>query len=159
MAVLTAPTASRGQERPVGLTLEEPVYRAGRTRPRWVATTAMERRADESVAGSITALHKAFGDKAVLDGVDLAIRRGEFVVLLGPSGTGKTTLLRLLTRLEKPDAGTVLVPGRRITVYQEPRLIPSKRVLGNVAVGQRRSAANREHAARALAEVNLDGKA
>ncbi|MFE7742636.1 ABC transporter ATP-binding protein [Nocardia sp. NPDC057455] len=113
----------------------------------------------EPVAVSITGLRKSFGDKTVLDGVDLTIRRGEFVVLLGPSGTGKTTLLRLLTGLEAPDAGEVLVPGRRTTVYQEPRLIPSKRVLANVIVGQRRSRLNREAGLRALAEVNLDGKA
>ncbi|MGW0042579.1 ABC transporter ATP-binding protein [Rhodococcus sp. NPDC003348] len=123
------------------------------------ATAANDRRAGQPVAVSISGLRKTFGDKVVLDGVDLEIRRGEFVVLLGPSGTGKTTLLRLLTGLEKPDAGTVLVPTRRTTVYQEPRLIPSKRVLGNVTVGQSRTSETRERAARALAEVNLDGKA
>lgn len=123
------------------------------------AVTANDRRAGQPVAVSITGLHKAFGDKVVLDGVDLEIRRGEFVVLLGPSGTGKTTLLRLLTGLEKPDSGQVLVPSRRTTVYQEPRLIPSKRVLGNVTVGQPRSADTRDRGTQALAEVNLDGKA
>ncbi|MDO3647976.1 ABC transporter ATP-binding protein [Nocardia mangyaensis] len=111
------------------------------------------------VAVSITGLRKAFGDKTVLDGIDLTIRRGEFVVLLGPSGTGKTTLLRLLTGLETPDAGEVLVPARRTTVYQEPRLIPSKRVLANVIVGLRRGKAQREAGLRALDEVHLDGKA
>ncbi|WP_037067220.1 ABC transporter ATP-binding protein [Pseudonocardia acaciae] len=111
------------------------------------------------VAVSITGLRKSFGEKVVLDGVDLTIRRGEFVVLLGRSGTGKTTLLRLLTGLEAPDAGEVLVPGRRTTVYQEARLVPSKRVLGNVTIGQRRSRSAREAGLRALAEVHLDGKA
>ncbi|MBF6469812.1 ABC transporter ATP-binding protein [Nocardia beijingensis] len=114
---------------------------------------------EEPVAVSISGLRKSFGAKTVLDGVDLTIRRGEFVVLLGPSGAGKTTLLRLLTGLEAPDAGRILVPGRRTTVYQEPRLIPSKRVLANVVVGQRRSRQHREAGLRALAEVNLDGKA
>ncbi|MEV0335152.1 ATP-binding cassette domain-containing protein [Nocardia sp. NPDC050717] len=113
----------------------------------------------EPVAVSITGLRKAFGTKTVLDGVDLTIRRGEFVVLLGPSGTGKTTLLRLLTGLETPDAGEVLVPPRRTTVYQEPRLIPSKRVLANVLVGLRRTRTQREAGLRALREVHLDGKA
>ncbi|MFJ4654023.1 ABC transporter ATP-binding protein [Nocardia sp. NPDC088792] len=111
------------------------------------------------VAVSITGLRKAFGDKVVLDGVDLTIRRGEFVVLLGPSGTGKTTLLRLLTGLEVPDAGSVLVPPARTTIYQEPRLVPSKRVLANVTIGQRRSRDTREAGLRALAEVHLEGKA
>ncbi|MFE3029710.1 ABC transporter ATP-binding protein [Nocardia tengchongensis] len=121
--------------------------------------TAVESRNRSPVAVSITGLRKTFGDKIVLDGIDLTIRRGEFVVLLGPSGTGKTTLLRLLTGLELPDAGQVLVPAARTTVYQEPRLIPSKRVLPNVIVGQRRSRETREAGLRALAEVQLDGKA
>lgn len=121
-------------------------------------TTAAPVRQLAPVAVSITGLRKAFGDKTVLDGVDLTIRRGEFVVLLGPSGTGKTTLLRLLTGLEVPDAGEVLVPARRTTVYQEPRLIPSKRVLANVIVGLRRTKAQREAGLRALSEVHLDGK-
>ncbi|MFI8974388.1 ABC transporter ATP-binding protein [Nocardia asteroides] len=124
-------------------------------------TAAPTRPAEQQapVAVSITGLRKTFGDKTVLDGVDLSIRRGEFVVLLGPSGTGKTTLLRLLTGLEVPDAGEVLVPARRTTVYQEPRLIPSKRVLANVTIGLRRGKTQREAGLRALREVHLDGKA
>lgn len=122
-------------------------------------TAVDEPRTAAPPAVHITGLRKAFGDKIVLDGVNLTIRRGEFVVLLGPSGTGKTTLLRLLTGLEAPDAGEVLVPAVRTTVYQEPRLIPSKRVLANVVVGQRRSKPVREAGLRALAEVGLDEKA
>ncbi|MGX1812085.1 ABC transporter ATP-binding protein [Nocardia sp. NPDC055321] len=121
--------------------------------------TAATPRTESPVAVSITGLRKAFGEKVVLDDIELTIRRGEFVVLLGPSGTGKTTLLRLLTGLELPDAGQVLVPAARTTVYQEPRLIPSKRVLANVVVGQRRSRQVREAGLRALGEVHLDGKA
>ncbi|MFG3522352.1 ABC transporter ATP-binding protein [Nocardia nova] len=122
-------------------------------------TAVDEPRTAAPLAVHLTALRKAFGDKIVLDGVDLSIRRGEFVVLLGPSGTGKTTLLRLLTGLEAPDGGDVLVPAVRTTVYQEPRLIPSKRVLANVVVGQRRAKQVRQAGLRALAEVGLDGKA
>ncbi|MCC3312527.1 ABC transporter ATP-binding protein [Nocardia africana] len=122
-------------------------------------TAVDETRTGAPLAVHLSGLRKAFGDTVVLDGVELSIRRGEFVVLLGPSGTGKTTLLRLLTGLEVPDAGDVLVPAVRTTVYQEPRLIPSKRVLANVIVGQRRSKPVREAGLRALAEVGLDGKA
>ncbi|PPJ21499.1 sulfonate ABC transporter ATP-binding protein [Nocardia nova] len=122
-------------------------------------TAVDEPRTAAPLAVHLTGLRKAFGDKIVLDGVDLSIRRGEFVVLLGPSGTGKTTLLRLLTGLEAPDGGDVLVPAVRTTVYQEPRLIPSKRVLANVVVGQRRAKQVRQAGLRALAEVGLDGKA
>lgn len=121
--------------------------------------TARERRAGSPVAVSLSGVSKTFGDKVILDEVDLTIHSGEFVVLLGPSGTGKTTLLRLLTGLENPDSGEVLVPAKRTTVYQEPRLIPSKRVLPNVIVGQRRGKVTRQRGREALAEVNLVDKA
>ncbi|MFB6889553.1 ABC transporter ATP-binding protein [Kitasatospora sp. NPDC056327] len=104
-------------------------------------------------------LRRVFGTRAVLDGVDLSIARGEFVALLGASGTGKTTLLRILGALDRADAGTVLVPQVRTVVFQEPRLVPSKRVLANVTVGLPRGAATRETGLKALAEVGLDGHA
>ncbi|MBW4720295.1 ABC transporter ATP-binding protein [Saccharothrix obliqua] len=103
-------------------------------------------------------VRKAFGSKQVLDGVDLDIAPGEFVALLGPSGTGKTTLLRLLSGLHRPDAGTVLVPRVRTVVYQEPRLVQARRVLANVTIGQRGKAARAPGLA-ALAEVGLADKA
>ncbi|NUR93515.1 MAG: ATP-binding cassette domain-containing protein, partial [Nonomuraea sp.] len=83
----------------------------------------------------MTGVTKAFGGKVVLDGLDLELAPGEFFALLGPSGTGKTTLLRLLAGLELPDRGSVRVPARRTTVYQEPRLVPARRVLANVTLG------------------------
>lgn len=98
---------------------------------------------------------KTFGSKAVLDSIGLKVKRAEFVALLGASGTGKTTLLRILAGLEVPDAGNVLVPRARTVVYQEPRLVPSMRVVGNVTIGQRNSKEARAAAERALAEVGL----
>ena len=103
----------------------------------------------------VRGLSKAFGTKVVLDEIDLDIARGEFVVLLGTSGTGKTTLLRILAGLEEPDHGRALVPQARTTVYQEPRLVQSMRVLGNVTIGQRQSVQTREAASKALLEVGL----
>ena len=103
-------------------------------------------------------LRLAFGGRPVLDGVDLDVARGEFVVLLGPSGTGKTSLLRVLAGLQRPDAGEVLVPERTTFVYQEPRLIPSKRVLANVGLGLPRSEETRRAVVAALEEVGLAGR-
>ncbi|MFF3504267.1 ABC transporter ATP-binding protein [Streptomyces sp. NPDC003247] len=110
-----------------------------------------------TTAVEVSALRKAFGPRAVLDGLDLTIGRGEFVALLGASGSGKTTLLRILGALDSADAGRVLVPGARTVVFQEPRLVPSKRVLANVTVALPRTASERGR--RALAEVGLEGHA
>ncbi|GHB75126.1 aliphatic sulfonates import ATP-binding protein SsuB 1 [Streptomyces viridiviolaceus] len=107
-----------------------------------------------STAVEVSRLRKAFGDRAVLDGLDLTIGRGEFVALLGASGSGKTTLLRILGALDGADAGEVLVPRVRTVVFQEPRLVPSKRVLANVTVALPRGQAERGR--RALAEVGLE---
>jgi sulfonate transport system ATP-binding protein len=107
----------------------------------------------------IQGLRREFGGRRVLDQLDLDIQRGEFVALLGASGAGKTTLLRILGALDRADAGTVLVPAVRTIVFQEPRLVPSKRALANVAVGLPRTSATRERAERALAEVGLAGHA
>ncbi|MFD0691068.1 ABC transporter ATP-binding protein [Actinomadura fibrosa] len=107
------------------------------------------------VAVRLAGVRKSFGPKTVLAGIDLEVRRGEFFALLGPSGTGKTTLLRLLAGLEVPDAGTVLAAPRRTTVYQEPRLVQARRVLANVTLGLPRS--SRDAGRRALAEVGLAG--
>jgi sulfonate transport system ATP-binding protein len=116
---------------------------------------------DSVPAVHVRGLRKAFGTKVVLDGVDLDVARGEFVALLGASGTGKTTLLRILAGLELPDEnqGVVLVPKLRTTVYQEPRLVPSMRVAANVAIGQPNSKETRAAAERALAEVGLSSHA
>ncbi|GAB0102802.1 ABC transporter ATP-binding protein [Nocardia sp. JMUB6875] len=108
-----------------------------------------------TTAIQLTGLSKTFGARRILDGIDLRVRRGEFLALLGASGSGKTTLLRILAGLERPDSGTVLVPNARTVVFQEPRLIPSQRVLANVAIGRPRTAETRATALSALAEVGL----
>ncbi len=70
---------------------------------------------------------KSFGDKLILDDLDLTIHENEFVTLLGPSGCGKTTTLRILGGFETPDKGTVQFEGRDIT-----NLPPNKRQLNMV---------------------------
>jgi sulfonate transport system ATP-binding protein len=102
-------------------------------------------------------LVKRYGDRTVLDGLDLALRPGEFLALLGPSGCGKTTLLRLLAGLDVADGGVVDVPDAHAVVFQEPRLLPWQRVWRNVVLGL--PGRSRERALRALAEVRLEGRA
>ena len=57
---------------------------------------------------------KAFGDKLVVDNVNLTIKKGEFVTLLGPSGCGKTTLLRMIAGFETPTSGSIVINDRDV---------------------------------------------
>ncbi len=91
----------------------------------------------------------ARGARPALDAVDLEVERGEFVFLVGASGSGKSTFLRLVLREERPTAGTVFVAGRDLStlstwkvphlrrqigaVFQDFRLLPNKTVFENVA--------------------------
>ncbi|AXT37062.1 amino acid ABC transporter ATP-binding protein (plasmid) [Phaeobacter sp. LSS9] len=65
--------------------------------------------AQADTAISITGLRKTFGDSVVLDGIDLTIKPGERIVIIGPSGTGKSTLLRCLNFLDAPDGGQIRI--------------------------------------------------
>ena len=96
---------------------------------------------DGAAAVSLLGIAKTFetGTRA-LDGVDLHIRRGEFLSLLGPSGCGKSTLLRILAGLEKPSKGSVTWHDERNSVgehdlgfvFQEPTLLPWASVRDNI---------------------------
>jgi sulfonate transport system ATP-binding protein len=103
-------------------------------------------------------LRRAFGDRVVLDGIDLSVAPGEFVALLGQSGTGKSTLLRALAGLDADIEGHIVVPRQRAVVFQEPRLMPWKRVWRNVVLGldeKEHGKQARARASLALAEVGL----
>lgn len=87
---------------------------------------------------------KRFGEVQAVSGLNLDIRSGEFIVLLGPSGAGKTTTLRLVAGLETPDAGRVSIGGRDVTtlapalrdvtfVFQQYSLYPHLTVFENLA--------------------------
>ena len=93
---------------------------------------------------SLRHISKRFGYVDAVRGLSLAVNDGEFVVLLGPSGAGKTTTLRLVTGLERPDAGTVFIDGRDVTrdppgtrdiafVFQQYSLYPHLTVYDNLA--------------------------
>ena len=123
-------------------------------------------------------LHKRFGQAHVLRGINFAVERGEVVVVIGPSGSGKSSLLKCLNRLEEPSDGRIFLAGAEITgagvdlprvrrrigmVFQHLNLFPHMTVLENVMEGLRtvlgigRSEA--EAQARALlAKVSLTDK-
>ncbi len=75
-------------------------------------------------------VHYAVDDKVVLDGLDLAIRRGDVTAIMGPSGTGKTTLLRLITGQIQADAGHVVVDGVDVATLKRRELYALRRRMG-----------------------------
>ncbi|MDT7772676.1 MAG: sulfonate transport system ATP-binding protein [Pseudonocardiales bacterium] len=120
-------------------------------------TATTETQTSETAAVSIRGLSKVFGDRAVIDGLDLDIRPGEFVALLGRSGCGKSTLLRILAGLDSEIDGLATVPRRRAVAFQAPRLMPWKRVWHNVVLGLP-GRPDRALAQRYLDEVGLSAK-
>lgn len=82
---------------------------------------------------TLTGIEKSFGDVKVLRGIDLAVAQGEFVTLLGSSGCGKTTTLRIIAGLEAPDAGRVLLAGQDVT-HTEPNRRDVNTVFQNYAL-------------------------
>jgi sulfonate transport system ATP-binding protein len=89
------------------------------------------------VAASVRGLRRDYGDRVVLAGLDLDIAPGEFIALIGRSGSGKSTLLRALAALDPDVTGEVTTTGPVSVAFQEPRLVPWKKVLDNVALGLR----------------------
>ena len=89
--------------------------------------------APDSLQANIAELrgvHYAVDDKVVLDGLDLAIRRGDVTAIMGPSGTGKTTLLRLITGQIQADAGQVVVDGVDVAKLKRRDLYALRRRMG-----------------------------
>ncbi|MFO1039208.1 MAG: ABC transporter ATP-binding protein [Geminicoccaceae bacterium] len=111
----------------------------------------------------LSGLRKTFKDTVAVDALDLDVKDGEFVVLLGPTGAGKTTTLRLAAGLEKPEAGQVYIAGQDVTavppagrdvafVFQQFSLYPHYTVFDNLAFPLR-SPLRRESEARIAARV------
>ena len=93
---------------------------------------------------SLTDIHKSFGSVEVVKGLNLDVEDGEFLVLLGASGSGKTTALRMIAGLETVSAGRIAIGGRDVTdvlpkyrdlamVFQSYALYPHKTVFANIA--------------------------
>lgn len=130
------------------------------TEDKTVAATTPRR---PGAAVTLRALAKRYGERTVLQDIDLQIAPGEFVAVVGRSGCGKSTLLRLIAGLEWPDAGTVEADpgegegeGSIRLMFQEARLLPWKSVLDNVALGLR---GGKVRAEEALATVGLAARA
>ncbi len=117
-------------------------------------------------------IHKSFGGTPVLQGLSLAVEQGEFITLLGSSGCGKTTTLRIIAGLETPDSGTVLLGGSDVTqlepnkrdvntVFQSYALFPHMTVEQNVGYGLKirktPKAEMRERVRKMLELVQLEG--
>ncbi|MFY0406690.1 ABC transporter ATP-binding protein [Solicola sp. PLA-1-18] len=109
----------------------------------------------------VRGLRRAFGEHVVLDDLDLDVAPGELVALLGRSGSGKSTLLRTLAGLDPVTHGSADVAGTVSVAFQEPRLLPWRRVADNVALALRDGsrAERRERSRSALDEVGLGEKA
>ena len=117
-------------------------------------------------------VHKSYGSNEVVKGIDLQVKKGEFLTLLGPSGCGKTTTLRLIAGFEELSQGTIRIDGQDVsnaapyrrmvnTVFQNYALFPNMNVFDNVAYGlkirHRPRAEIREKVLSALDTVQLSG--
>jgi sulfonate transport system ATP-binding protein len=117
------------------------------------------------LAIELRAVSKSFGPREVLKGLDLTINPGEFVVVVGRSGGGKSTLLRLVAGLERPSAGEIAIDNRPVSglqgaarmMFQDARLLPWQSVIGNVGIA--RGQDWRRHALEALTAVGLADRA
>ncbi|ADG74298.1 ABC transporter related protein [Cellulomonas flavigena DSM 20109] len=116
-------------------------------------------------------LHKSFGDREVLRGIDLDVAGGEVVCVIGPSGSGKSTLLRCVNLLEQPTSGTIEVLGAEVTdpdvdidrvrthvgmVFQQFNLFGHRTVLENCTMAQRRVLGRSRADAERIATANLE---
>lgn len=98
---------------------------------------------------------KSFGSAPVLGVISYQIHPGDCIAILGPSGIGKTTLLRLITGLDEDFEGAIKRPERIAMVFQEPTLLPWRSVLENLTLT---TGISTDEAKNALSRVGLKGK-
>ncbi len=120
----------------------------------------------DPVVVSFRDVHKTFGDTKVLDGINLEVRRGEMLVVLGSSGTGKSVLLKHINGLVRPDSGGVVVLGWGVSHRDEAELVELRRkvsyifqqgaLFDSLSVGENIAFPLREHTA--LPEAEIDAR-
>jgi phospholipid/cholesterol/gamma-HCH transport system ATP-binding protein len=107
----------------------------------------------------VRGLHKSFGAQKVLDGIDFEVRPGEIFVIMGPSGSGKSVLLKHLIGLEAPDAGEILINGESIGTpeiaakYRMALVFQSGALLNSLTVGENVGLYLTEHRLKPPAEI------
>lgn len=97
-----------------------------------VTWTPVDAASAESDVVRLSDVRRRFGETAALDGISLAVRRGEILGIIGRSGAGKSTLIRCLNGLERPDSGKIEIEGREITGLGEAELQPMRRRIGMI---------------------------
>jgi phospholipid/cholesterol/gamma-HCH transport system ATP-binding protein len=113
----------------------------------------------EGVRLVVRGLHKSFGRQKVLDGIELEVRPGEILVIMGPSGSGKSVLLKHLIGLETPDAGEILINGQSISTpeiaaqYRMALVFQSGALLSSLTVGENVGLYLAEHRLKPPAEI------
>ena len=111
------------------------------------------------IVGKLSNVNKWYGTRRILDDISLEVRNHEIVALVGRSGCGKSTVLRVLAGLSPDHTGDREVAGAPAVAFQEPRLFPWRDVLTNVLYGLNRTAlshdAARQRSEQALAEIGL----
>jgi phospholipid/cholesterol/gamma-HCH transport system ATP-binding protein len=85
-----------------------------------------------SAALELRNVAKSYGAKAVLDGISFKVRKGETKIIIGASGSGKSTILKLIMGLERPDTGEIFVEGHELTRLKERELVPIRQRVGMV---------------------------
>ena len=114
---------------------------------------------DPSVNVTIKGLRRSFGSEEVLKGIDLEIQRGEIFVIMGPSGSGKSVLLKHIIGLEIPDAGEILIEGESIQSpgvmdkYRLAMVFQSGALLNSLTVGENVGLYLTEHRLKPPAEI------
>ena len=113
----------------------------------------------ESVRVEVRGLRKSFGDHEVLRGVSFTVERGEIFVLMGPSGSGKSVLLKHIIGLEEPDSGELLIEGQDIHTeglrdrYRMAMVFQSGALLNSLSVGENVGLYLREHRLKPEADI------